>query len=289
MTAATANALGRSRSGGRGGKIVSHFFLVLFGIVFAAPLCWLLLTSIKSDKELYANPPVIVPPSPRWANYADVFREINFIGMTWNTLFISLLCVIGIMFSAPLVAYACSHIDWKGKKLIFALVIATLLLPYQVTMIPTYMIWNKLGMIGTYVPLVLPAFLSAGAGYYIFLLRQFFMTIPPSLIQSAKIDGASELRIYAQILLPLSKPIIATVGVLIFLATWSDFLGPLLYLNNEKHYTLSLGLYAFMQTHYVMWEKLMAASAMFTLPIIVLFFFAQKQFIEGITLTGIKA
>ena len=289
MSSATAFNVVVSRGAGKViRRFVPHIFLAALSVVFVMPIFWMLLTSIKSDKDLYANPPVLFPNSPRWENYVDVFREIHFLGMTWNTFFISMMCVIGVLISAPLVAYACSLIDWKGKKFVFALVIGTLLLPYQVTMIPTYIIWNKLGMMGTYVPLILPAFLSAGMGYYIFLLRQFFMTVPVSLIHSAKIDGASELRIYLQIVLPLSKPIIATVGVLVFLAVWSDFLGPLLYLNDERDYTLSLGLYAFMQTHYIMWEKLMAASAMFTLPIIVLFFFAQRQFIEGIKLTGIK-
>ncbi|MEF3305581.1 carbohydrate ABC transporter permease [Paenibacillus sp. GYB003] len=269
-------------------KLIAHGLLVAFGLVFVAPLIWLLLTSIKSDRELYANPPVLFPKTPHFRNYIDVFGAIDFVGMTWNTFFVSVLCVVGILLSAPLVAYACSHIDWLGRKPLFVVIIATLLLPYQVTMIPTYIIWNKLHLIGTYVPLIAPAFVSAGAGYYIFMLRQFFMTLPSSLFQAARIDGASDFRIYLQILLPLCKPVIATVAVFVFLGTWSDFLGPLLYLNDQEQYTLSLGLYAFMQTHYVMWEKLMAASAMFTLPIVVLFFFAQKQFIEGITLTGIK-
>ncbi|WP_245954317.1 carbohydrate ABC transporter permease [Paenibacillus flagellatus] len=269
-------------------RLLAHACLVLCSLVFISPMIWLLLTSLKTDKELYTNPPVIVPKSLHWQNYADVFRQIDFLGMTWNTFLVSALCVVGILLSAPLVAFACSHIDWVGKKPLFVVVIATLLLPYQVTMIPTYIVWNKLELIGTYVPLVLPAFLSAGAGYYVFMLRQFFMTLPSSLFQAARIDGASDFRIYWQILLPLCKPVIATVAVFVFLGAWSDFLGPLLYLNDQAQYTLSLGLYAFMQTNYVMWEKLMAASAMFTLPIVVLFFFAQKQFIEGITLTGIK-
>jgi len=276
-------------SGKLGGKIASHVILVLLSLLFIAPMVWLLLTSIKSSEELYATPPILFPKVPHFINYVNVFKEIDFLGMTWNTFLVSALTVIGVLFSAPLVAYATSHVEWKGKKLIFAIVIGTMLLPYQVTMIPTYVVWNKLHLIGTYLPLILPAFLSAGTGYYVFMLRQFFMTIPPSLIQSAKIDGASEFRIYAQILLPLCKPVMATVAVLVFLGAWSDFLGPLLYLSKESQYTLSLGLYGFMQTHYIMWEKLMAASAMFTLPIIVIFFFAQRQFIEGIALTGIKA
>ncbi len=269
-------------------KIWAYVFLSLSGLLFLLPLIWMFLTSVKSQKELYANPPVLIPGSFRWENYADVFRETQFLRMTGNTLMITVLCVAGLLITAPLVAYACSRIDWKGKKVVFAMVMATMLLPYQVTMVPTYIIWNKLGLIGTYIPLIVPAFACAGTGYYIFLLRQFFMTLPQSIIHSARIDGASEFRIYIQIALPLCRPILATVSVMFFLSTWSDFLGPLLYLNNEQLYTLSLGLYAFMQTHYVVWEKLMAASVMFILPVILLFFFAQKQFIEGITLTGIK-
>ena len=252
------------------------------------PIYWMLATSLKSQSELFAYPPVFFPRDFEWTNYLKVFDTINFFQLTGNSLFISVSVVIGTLLSAPLTAYACSHIEWKGRGIVFVIVMATILLPYQVTMLPIYIVWNKLGLIGTYVPLVLPAFLSVGTGYFIFLFRQFFLSLPHSLVQAARIDGASEIRIYFQIILPLCKPVLATVGVLVFLQTWSDFLGPLLYLNDAKNYTISLGLYSFMQSNYVEWEKLMAASAMFTLPIIVLFFFAQKQFIEGISLTGIK-
>jgi len=269
-------------------KIIPYALLIGLGIIFAAPFLWLLSTSIKSPGELFAIPPVLIPKNPRWQNYQDVFDTINFFRLVGNTLLITALTVAGILFSAPLVAYACSHIEWKGSKIVFAIVVGTLLLPYQVTMVPLYVTFSKMGLVGTYVPLILPAFLSAGAGFYIFMLRQFFLTIPPSLAQAARIDGASEFRIYAQIMIPLCKPVLVTVGVFVFLASWSDFLGPLLYLNHQETYTLSLGLYAFMQTHYIEWEQLMAASTMFTIPIVILFFFAQKQFIEGIALTGIK-
>lgn len=269
-------------------KIMPYSLLILCSILFAAPLVWLISTSLKKQGELFADPPVFIPKQPQWSNYSAVFDTIDFFRLSGNTLLISLAVMVGVLISAPLAAYATSHIEWWGKKAVFAVIMATMLLPYQVTMLPLYVTFSKMGLIGSYVPLILPAFLSAGAGYYIFLMRQFFLTLPHSLIQAARIDGASEIRIYVQIILPLCKPVMATVGVLIFLATWSDFLGPLLYLNDQDTYTLSLGLYAFMQTHYIEWEKLMAASAMFTLPIIVLFFFAQKQFIEGIALTGIK-
>ncbi|MRN53265.1 carbohydrate ABC transporter permease [Paenibacillus monticola] len=269
-------------------KVIPYTLLVLCSAIFALPLLWLLSTSLKSQVELFADPPIFIPHNPQWHNYADVFNTINFFRLTGNTMFISIMAVIGVLISGPLAAYACSHIDWRGKNILFAIIIATMLLPYQVTMVPLYVLFSKMNLVGTYVPLVLPAFLGAGAGYYIFLLRQFFLTLPHSLVQAARIDGATEARIYVQIILPLCKPVVSTVGVLVFLSTWSDFLGPLLYLNDQKTYTLSLGLYAFMQTHYIQWEQLMAASAMFTVPIIILFFFAQKQLIEGISLTGIK-
>lgn len=268
--------------------IVPYIFLFGLSVVFLMPIYWMLATSLKTQSDLFAYPPVFFPRVLEWSNYLKVFDTINFFQLTGNSLFISVAVVVGTLISAPLTAYACSHIQWRGRNILFIIVMATLLLPYQVTMLPIYIVWNKLGMIGTYVPLILPAFLSVGVGYYIFLFRQFFLSLPNALVQAARIDGASEIRIYFQIILPLCRPVLATVGVLVFLQTWSDFLGPLLYLNNVEKYTISLGLYSFMQSNYVEWEKLMAASAMFTIPIVVLFFVAQKQFIEGISLTGIK-
>jgi multiple sugar transport system permease protein len=268
--------------------VVPYIFLAGLSVVFLMPIYWMIATSLKTQSDLFAYPPVFFPKTLEWSNYLGVFETINFFQLTGNSLLISVMVVIGTLFSAPLTAYACSHIHWRGQKILFVIVMATLLLPYQVTMLPIYIIWNKMGMVGSNVPLILPAFLSVGVGYFIFLFRQFFLSLPHSLVQAARIDGASEVRIYVQIILPLCKPVLATVGVLVFLQTWSDFLGPLLYLNDESNYTISLGLYSFMQSNYVEWEKLMAASAMFTVPIVVVFFFAQKQFIEGISLTGIK-
>lgn len=269
-------------------NFIRHLILITFSIVFVAPFLWMLSTSLKSPQELFVYPPTIIPKEVRWDNYYKAFTAIPFMRYTFNTLILAVGVVVGQLFSAPLVAYSCSHIKWKGRNIVFALILATLMIPFQVTMVPVYIIFNKLHLIGTYVPIILPAFLSAGFGFYVFMMRQFFMTIPESLMQSARIDGASELRVYIQIVLPLCKPALAAISIFCFLGTWSDFLGPLLYLNKAEAYTLTLGLYAFTQEHYVEWEKLMAASAMFTVPIIILFFLAQKQFIEGITLTGIK-
>lgn len=263
-----------------------HMLLVLVGIAFLAPFAWMLLTSLKSLEEISTFPLTIWPEVFHWSNYKDVFDIIPFSRYFLNTLLITLASVVGQLFAAPLVAYSITKIEWSGRKWIFPIVIATMLLPFQVTMIPIYMIFKDLGLTGSYWPLIIPTF--TGAPLYIFLLRQFFMSIPDTIIQAARIDGASESRIYVTIILPLCRPALAAVAIFTFLYTWSDFMGPLLYLNKADMYTLTLGLQAFLAEHYTEWGLLMAASALFTLPLIIMFFFAQKQFIEGITLTGIK-
>ncbi|RED52932.1 MULTISPECIES: carbohydrate ABC transporter permease [Cohnella] len=269
-----------------GSKVVPHLVLIALGLIFAVPFLWLLGTSLKSLNEI-SQSLSIVPKQFQWENYVRVFERIPYVRYTLNTFYVSVFSVIGQVISSSLVAYSLSKVEWKGKNMIFPIVIATMLLPYQVTMIPVFMIFQKLQLVGSFWPLILPTF--TGAPFYIFLLRQFFMTIPDSLIHAARIDGAREFTIFTRIILPLCKPALAAVAIFTFIATWSDFLGPLIYLNDNKYYTLTLGLQAFMAEHYVEWDLLMAASALFTLPIVVLFFFAQKYFIEGITLTGIKA
>lgn len=267
-------------------KILSYFTVIVLSLIFILPFGWLLSTSLKSLNEIFLMPPTIIPNNIRWDNYAEVFRKIPFLRYTFNTALITVMSMAGQLFAAPLVAYSVSLINWWGKKIVFVLVLATMMIPVQVTMIPVYLTFQKLGLVGTYWPLIIPTF--TGAPLYIFLLRQFFLSIPESLIMAARIDGASEVRIYYQIVLPLCKPALATVGVFTLLYTWSDFLSPLIYINRSEMYTLSLGLQAFLAEHYIEWPLLMAASAMFTIPIVIIFFFAQKQFIEGITLTGLK-
>lgn len=269
-----------------GSRLSAQAVLILLGFAFLAPFIWMLLTSLKSLDEISTFPPTIWPNIMKWSNYEEVFEVIPFTKYFMNTLLITMASVVGQLVSAPLVAYSITKIDWSGRKWIFPIVIATMLLPFQVTMIPIYIIFQKLGLTGSYWPLIIPTF--TGAPLYIFLLRQFFMSIPDSIIQAARIDGASESRIYVTMILPLCRPALAAVAIFTFLYTWSDFMGPLLYLNNADKYTLTLGLQAFLAEHYTEWGLLMAASALFTLPLIIMFFFAQKQFIEGITLTGIK-
>ena len=267
-------------------KVLPHTLLILFSIIFIGPFLWLVSTSLKSMNEVFQLPPTLIPKSIKWDNYIKAFTRIPYMRYTINTLAITVINVIGQVISSSLVAYSVSKINWWGKKYLFPVIVATMMIPFQVTMIPIYIIFQKLGMVGTYWPLILPAF--GGGAFYIFLLRQFFMTIPDSLIEAATIDGAGEVKIFFTILMPLVKPVLATVAIFTFLANWSDFMGPLLYINTKEKYTLSLGLQAFLSEHVVEWNLLMAASAIFTIPIIIIFFFAQKQFIEGITITGIK-
>lgn len=267
-------------------KVVPHLFLIVIGITFLMPFIFLLSTSVKTNEEAFDTNFHILPYEWHLDNYRKVFDTIPYLKYTLNTLFVTALSVVGQLISCPLVAYSVSKVRWAGRKALLALITATMLIPYQVTMIPVYLIWNKLKFMNTYVPLILPNFF--GGAFYILIVSQFFKTLPDSLIEAAKMDGASDLRSYLRIVLPLSKAPLATVCIFTFLNTWSDFLGPLLYLNEDSKWTLSLGLQQFVTAHAVDWSLLMAASAMFTIPIIVIFFFAQKYFVEGIVTTGLK-
>ena len=266
-------------------KIMPYTFLILLSVFFGFPFIWLVSTSLKSDLTIFKFPLAIFSEF-EWKNYEKALTEIPFMQYSINSIYVTFMSIIGQLFGATLVAYSVSLIEWKGKKIVFGLILATMMIPIQVTMIPVYIIFNKLGLVGSFWPLIIPTF--TGAPVYIFLLRQFFMTIPRSLLDAAKIDGASEIRTFRQIVLPLCKPVLLAVAVVTFLYTWSDFLSPLIYLTKQEKFTLTVGMQGFMAQHSVEWNKLMAASAMFTLPVIVLFFFAQKYFIQGITLTGIK-
>jgi len=266
--------------------LVAHIGLIAVGLLFALPFVWLVATALKPDAQIFQIPPVWIPHPAHWENFIKAVNYIPFGQYTWNTLRICLLTSIGTVVSCTLVAYSLAKISWRGRNLVFYSLFVTMLLPSQVTMIQTFAIFKWMGWIGTILPLTVPAFF--GNAFYIFLLRQFFLTIPNELSDAARIDGCSEFQIFWKIMLPLVKPAITTVALFTFIGSWNDFLGPLLYLNDERTYTLSLGLERFISQHGAEWSMLMAASTIMTLPIIVLFFFAQKTFIQGVTLTGIK-
>lgn len=288
MRNTTTKSMRKRRSWERNWSV--YLLVSIVSLVFILPFFWLLSTSLKSLNEAFSIPPTLLPSIFHPENYVEVFRRIPFAKYTVNTLIIAVSCVVGILFSTPLAAYAVSKIPWKGSKILFPIMIGTMLIPFQVTMVPLYLVFRQLGWIGTYLPLIVPAFFGGGigGGYYIFLLRQFFLGMPNSLIESAKLEGACEFRIFISIILPLCTAALITVGIFTFLNTWSDFLGPLIYLTKQELYTLSLGLQAFLASHHVEWNLLMAAAVLFSIPTLLIFFVAQRYFIEGAKTSGLK-
>lgn len=272
-----------------------HIVLLLLCIPFLLPIVWMVSTSLKSNEEIFpaADKATItfsisslLPEEPQWQNYKAALATGPFALYLKNTLLLCTLNVIGAVFSSALVAYGFARMHFPGKEALFILVIATMALPRHVTMIPVFMIFKTLGWYGTLLPLTVPSFF--GNPFFIFLLRQFFQTVPHDLTEAATIDGASPFRIFLQIMLPLAKPALVTCALFQFLSTWNDFFGPLLYINDPAHYTVAYGLQQFMGNHDGEWTQLMAAACLFTLPIIILFFRAQKIFIQGISTTGSK-
>ncbi|SRR6266540_3669615 len=258
----------------------------VIGLFFFIPWFWLVSSSLKTADRMFDLPPQWIPNPAQWSNYVTAVTTLPFFLYLKNSLVICSLVVIGRLISCSLVAYSFSQIRWPGRDQVFILVLATMMLPFQVTMIPLYVTFSRLNLIDTIVPLVLPAFF--GNAFFIFLLRQFFLTIPHELTEAAMLDGATHFDIFTRIILPLSKPALATVALFSFLWTFTEYLGPLIYLIHEQNWTLTLGLRGYLGQHTAMWSSLLAASVLFTLPIIILFFFMQKTFIEGIATTGLR-
>ncbi len=265
---------------------VTHIFLLLFGFAFALPFFWMLSTSFKPDAQIFVLPPQWIPQPIMWANYPRALTYIPYFLYFKNTMYIALFNVVATLISCTFVAYGFARINWPGRGMLFSILLATLMIPSQVTLIPTFLIFRQFGWVGTPNPLTWPSLF--GNAFFIFLLRQFYLTIPQELSQAAKIDGASEFAIYWRIILPLARPAMATVALFTFLANWNDFLGPLIYLSDKQQYTLALGLYGFAGSRGTEWGLLMAAGTVTIMPIVILFFLAQRTFIEGITLTGTK-
>lgn len=267
--------------------VLKYGVLLLFSLFFILPWVWMISTSLKNPPELVQWPPIWIPNPIRFDNYPTAFREAGFSTYLVNTLVVAIPSVIGALLSNALAAYGFARVRWPGRDVVFAVVLATMILPGFVTFIPLYIIFRQLNWVNTYLPLVIPTFL--GNPFFIFLLRQFFMGLPIELSDAARVDGASELGIFRQIILPLAKPALAVVALFQFIGSWNDYFGPLIYLNDKELYTISLGI-ANMQRSYgfMNFAWIMAATVMSVLPIIILFFFAQRTFIEGIALTGLK-
>lgn len=267
-------------------SFLTHLVLIPAGAIFLIPFLWMISTSLKPNAQLFAYPPVWIPSPVQWDNYPKSVNYVPFFLYLQNTLTISLLSVVGVTISSSLVAYSLARITWPGRHLLFLTTLATLMLPTQVTLIPVFLVFKQIGWVGDFRPLILPQFF--GFALYIFLLRQFLMTIPRELSEAARIDGASEFRTYWSVIMPLARPALATVAILQFVRSWTDYLGPLIYLNDQKYYTLQLGLYQYSSQYGREWGLLMAAAVLITLPPIIVFFLTQRTFVQGVTLSGIK-
>lgn len=278
--------LGSRRNQDRLMKGLAYVIASFVALAFVFPLYWMVSTSLKTDVEIFMVPPTLIPLDPQWQNYPASTQYIPFWQYMFNTLVICALTIVGTVISCSLIAYGFARVRWPGRNVVFIIYLSTIMLPAQVTMIPLYIVFRQMGWVGTMWPLVVPAFF--GNALYVFLLRQFFMTIPNELTDAARIDGANELGIFWRIMLPLLKPALATVALFTFVATYRDFLGPLIYLTEQNQWTISLGLKMFQNMYGAQWQLMMAAATLTMIPTMVLFFLTQRTFIEGIALTGIK-
>ena len=274
-------------------QIAPMVVLLILAATYLTPFVWMVSTALKTQPQSIAAPPVWLPNPVTVAAFPEAFTKMEFLRGLGNTLIYAVPSVIGTLISCSLVAYGFALVNWRGRNIVFLVVLATMMLPGQVTLIPLYIIYAKLGWINTYLPLVMPTLLAsapgtAGSAFVIFLLRQFFLGIPRELIDAARLDGASELRILTRIVAPLATPALITVALLTFVDKWNDYYGPLLYLQQPELKPLSLSIQVFQTAHRTEWPQTMAASILVAAPLVAIYFVAQRRFIEGITLTGLK-
>jgi multiple sugar transport system permease protein len=265
---------------------VSQVVLVVGALFFLTPFAWMVSTSLKPDGQVFLIPPTWIPDPPMWSNYRRLMTEIPFLRYLGNTVFVTGLSVVFYLASSAVVAYGFAKLRWPGRDTLFYVLLATMVLPPQVTLIPQFVLFQKLGWVGSFYPLIVPPLF--GSAFAVFLLRQFYAAIPEDISDSARIDGASEWQIFTRIILPLSRPALATASLFIFIWTWTDFLNPLIYLTDDRTYTLAVGLQQLSSTRAAAWPLLMGGALLMSLPIIGLFFFAQRTFIEGVSTGGLK-
>ena len=275
------------------GQFLKYFVLIVLAISFLLPFYWMVSSAVKNDAQVYVVPPIWFPRPQFWENFWNAWNSETFNLWTFNTVVrYALPATIGTVLSSSLVAYSFARIDWKGRDALFAIVLATMMVPDWVRLVPLFVIFKNLGWINTFYALVVPHFF--GNAFFIFLLRQFFMALPLELSDAARIDGASELHIFVRIILPLSIAALAVVALFTFMNAWNDYLGPLIYMNKEEKWVLTLGVGRLRSAvdeignTKLAYPWLMAVSSMITLPVFLAFFFAQRSFIEGISLTGLK-
>lgn len=265
-------------------------FFILALIICAAmlvPFVWLVRSSLMEFGQIFAYPIEWIPDPWSFSNFPDALSAVPFGLYLWNTLVILVPSVIGTVLTTSLAAYGFSRLHWPGRDLVFGILFSAFMMPFVTTLIPTFIWWSTLGLVNSPLPLIVPHWLGTDV-FFIFMLRQFFLTLPVELEEAAIIDGANPLRIFFEIIVPLSKPALITVAILAGLNSWNDYLDPLIYLNNSSQFTLPLGLQEFTGLYSSQWHLLMAAAVLVTLPVIAVFFFAQRYFVEGLTMTGLK-
>jgi len=276
-------------------RLAIYAALICLAIPALLPMTWMVSTSLKSDTQVFATEGKAAPtvslksmiPNPvQWSNYPSALKAVPYRVYLRNTVMLCLINVFGVVASSAMVAYGFAKTTFVGKNFFFILMISTMAVPPQVTMVPVFALFKALGWYGTYLPLTVPSFFAAP--FFVFLLTQFFRKLPGEMSEAARLDGAGDWGIFTRLVLPLSKPALATCAIFQFIGTWNDFLGPLIYLNRPSLYTVAYGLQQFMSKNGGQWTLLMAGATIFTIPIVVLFFFAQKTFIQGIATTGAK-
>lgn len=280
----------RTNQSARGVKaVISYVLLVTVGFIFAVPFLWMISTSLKSIAQIYVYPPVWVPIPPQWGNYAEVAQRFPFLRWALNSTYIAVLNTIGQLFSCSLAAYAFARFEFPGRNLLFTVLLATMMIPGQVTFIPQFVLMFKAGLMDKHITLWGFSFL--GGAFGTFLLRQYFLTLPKELEDASRIDGSSSFGFYWRILLPLSKPALATLGLFVFMGSWNDLLGPVMYLSTRTKMTLPFGLALLRSIPGIgvtPWHLIMAGALMTLVPILVLFTFTQKYYVQGVVMTGLK-
>lgn len=266
-------------------RAIIIFLLILVAFIMMVPFLWMVLGSVKMKSELFAVPLKWLPEKPVWKNYKDVFEKVPFMLFYWNTAKVAVLATLGQVLTCALSAYAFTKLEFKGRDVLFIFYLATLMIPGQVTMVPQYELMNNLRILNNHWTLILLRWFSP---FGVFLLRQFFVSIPDSLVEAARIDGAREVKIFAGVICPLAKPAFATLTTLTFLNAWNEFMGPLIFLNEKSKFTLQMGIRYFQQMYGTEYTLIMASTTMSLIPILIIYMFAQKYFIEGIAAVGIK-
>jgi len=269
-------------------KVIIYFVLIIGVFICLFPFYWMIKSSLVDISNIFEVPPKLLPTKPKLDNFKLALSQYPFGRFYINSVIVTSLTIIGTLLTSSMCAYAFSRLHWKGRNIIFSIILTGLMLPFFVVMIPQFIGWKALRLLDTFAPLILPAWFGGGV-FNIFLLRQFFIGIPRDMDESARIDGASYFRIYAQIIVPISKQAMIVVGLLTFLNSWNDYLAPIIFISSEKKYTLMLGLNLFLGSYSAQWNYMMAATTIVVLPSLVLYLIAQRHFIEGIAMSGIKA